>query len=163
MTPDTPAAFNVLFVCLGNICRSPAAEIVFRKMVRDRDASLIQCDSAATSHYHQGASPDHRMSEVLRTRGYTISGKSRPLETVDFIKFDLILTMDDRVHRDTLRATPTGYEHKVQKYVDYCLDGEVPEIPDPYYGGDNGFETVTNLIERGNKVLLERVLALARS
>ncbi len=141
---------------MGNICRSPAAEIVFRKLVEDEGLEgSFEIDSAGTIGYHEGNPPDHRMSAHLEKRGYRVEGKSRPLRKADLVDFDLLLTMDEENFADTLGLDPEGKFHgKVKAFVDYLRENEAPRIPDPYYGGDQGFAHVIDLLEDGCAVLL---------
>ncbi len=150
---------RVLFICMGNICRSPGAEIVFRKMVEDAGlGDSFEIDSAGTIGYHEGNPPDARMSEHLVRRGYRVEGKSRPLRKADLAEFDLLLTMDEENLADTLRLDPDGVFHaKVKPFVGFLRNGEAASIPDPYYGGDSGFAQVIDLLEDGCGVLLERI------
>jgi len=144
---------------MGNICRSPAAEIVFRKMVVEAGlAEDFQIDSAGTIGFHEGNPPDRRMSVHLLNRGYVVEGKSRPLRKADLEDFDLLLTMDEENFTDTLRLDPEGKFHgKVKPFVGYLRENEAPGIPDPYYGGDQGFAHVIDLLEDGCTVLLEEL------
>ncbi len=148
---------RVLFICMGNICRSPAAEIVFRKMVDDAGLSTeFAIDSAGTVGYHEGNPPDPRMAAHLEKRGYRVEGLSRPLRKADLKDFDLLLTMDDENFSDTLRQCgETISRGKVKPFVDFLRENEASEIPDPYYGGDSGFAHVIDLLEDGCAALLE--------
>jgi protein-tyrosine phosphatase len=147
---------RILFVCMGNICRSPAAEIVFRKMVGDvgRDDEF-EIDSAGTIGFHKGKPPDARMAAHLARNGYTVEGRSRQLTAVDLGEFDLILTMDEENLADALALDPTGgLHHKVQPFVGFLTEHDEQRIPDPYYGGDEGFAHVIELLEDGCAALL---------
>lgn len=150
---------KILFVCLGNICRSPAAENVFRNLVeREGLSTHFPCDSAGTIDYHHGKAPDARMSATLVERGYQIQGKARPFRTSDFQDFDLILTMDRENFEDVCQIAPPGADlGKVQPFTDYCTQHEHPEVPDPYYGGSAGFELVADLMEDGCRNLLDHL------
>ena len=140
---------KMLFVCLGNICRSPAAEnIMNHKIELAGVGSTLQCDSAGTSSYHVGSAPDRRMSDCLRKRGYPIHGRSRQFSMNDLDEFDLILAMDRENYRDILRLDPKGkYYDKVKMMCDYATLFSDKDVPDPYYGGQSGFEHVANLLE----------------
>lgn len=141
--------FRVLFVCMGNICRSPAAEIVFRKRVDDAgltDSILI--DSAGTIGFHRGKGPDPRMSATLANRGYTIAGRSRQIQEEDLDDFDLVLVMDQDNLANVRSLDPTGTRReKVKLFADYSVRHPGAEVPDPYYGGQAGFERVADLVE----------------
>ena len=150
---------RILFVCMGNICRSPAAEIVFRKMVGDagREADF-EIDSAGTIGFHKGKPPDARMAAHLAKNGYKIEGRSRQLTARDLRDFDLILTMDEENFADALALDPTGgFRDKVKPFVDLLTEHVEPRIPDPYYGGDAGFAHVIELLEDGCEELLDRL------
>lgn len=144
-------AHRVIFVCLGNICRSPAAEIILRKLVVDagRDQEF-EIDSAGTISHHEGAPPDSRMSESLTRQGYTITGTARQLRPEDLEQFDLVVTMDESNLRDVLDLDETGKSHsKVRPFVSFCREHDDPRVPDPYYGGQRGFDHVIRLLEDG--------------
>ena len=138
---------SVLFVCMGNICRSPAAEGVFRKLVTDagRDDEFY-IDSAGTIGYHAGGSADSRMSAAARNRGYSLDSIARRIEPEDFEIFDLIVTMDEDNYRDVSSIDP-GNGAGVVRMCDYCQLHDESEVPDPYYGGPAGFEKVLDLLE----------------
>ena len=145
------APYRVLFVCLGNICRSPAAEIIFRKQAEDAGrAGDFEIDSAGTIGHHQGSPPDPRMSEALEQRGFTISGKARRIEADDLQTFDLIVTMDETNLSDVQRLDPSGKLHsKIRPFMSFCRHHDDPRVPDPYYGGKRGFDHVIALLEDG--------------
>lgn len=145
---------------MGNICRSPAGENIFRHLVKEADlSSKITCDSAGTIGFHRGKSPDARMSKTIRRRGYEVTGHSRQFSLRDFEIFDLILTMDDENYANILKLAKTDEERvKVLKFTDFCTNHDHSEVPDPYYGGDAGFELVADLIEDGSTGLLAHVL-----
>ncbi len=151
--------FRVLFICMGNICRSPAAEIVFRKLVADAGlADAIEIDSAGTIGYHAGKGPDPRMADTLRGRGYPISGRSRQVAAADLRDFDLILAADRENLADLQRLDPAGRQRdKIRLLVDYCVDQEADHVPDPYYGGQRGFEEVADLVEDACAGLLDHL------
>jgi protein-tyrosine phosphatase len=146
----------VLFVCLGNICRSPAAEIIFRKQVTaaGRDGE-IEIDSAGTIGHHQGAPPDPRMAESLRQKGFTVEGRARQIQTADLENFDLIVTMDESNLTDVRQLDPSGGLHaKIQPFVSFCRHHDDQRVPDPYYGGQRGFDHVIRLLEDGCEGIL---------
>lgn len=151
---------RVLFVCMGNICRSPAAEIIFRKLIQDHHLDgQFEIDSAGTTGYHAGAAPDARMSETLRRRGYEISGKSRKIKVSDLTAFDHILVMDETNLSDVRGLDPRGFHHpKIKPMKEFARSHDVPRIPDPYYGGIDGFEHVADLLEDACAGLLERLM-----
>lgn len=140
---------KVLFVCLGNICRSPAAEGIFRSKIKQaRLDHLISCESAGTSAYHEGEPADGRMRESAKERGYNLTSRARHLTPEDLVHFDLILTMDDSNYHNTLQLDPDGtYHQKVKQIVSYCKVHDVSEVPDPYYGGGDGFSLVMDILE----------------
>ena len=144
---------------MGNICRSPAGENIFRHFVKDADLSdQINCDSAGTIGFHTGKAPDTRMSKTIRKRGYNVTGTSRQFSLRDFQAFDLILTMDDENYANIIKLAKTDEERaKVRKFTDFCTKHDHDEVPDPYYGGDAGFELVADLIEDGSTGLLNHV------
>lgn len=140
---------SVLFICTGNICRSPTAEGVFRKMVADAGlARAIRVDSAGTHAYHVGEPPDTRSQAIARSRGYELSGiRARRIEAGDFAAFDLILAMDRDHHAILGRLTPPAARAKVGLMLTYARRAQTLDVPDPYYGGPEGFELVLDLIE----------------
>ena len=147
---------RVLFVCLGNICRSPAAENIFRQIVKEEGLSRqIIIDSAGTLGLHTGKKPDLRTSHTLTERGYLVTGAARGFSPKDFSEFDLILTMDRENRRDVLTlASSPEEEAKVRNFTDFCQNHTENEVPDPYYGGQDGFDLVADLIEDGSQGLL---------
>ena len=144
---------------MGNICRSPAGDNIFRHVVKEAGLSdRIQCDSAGTIGFHTGKKPDSRMSETLRRRGYKVTGYARQFGFHDFEAFDLILTMDDENHHNVLKLAKTDVDRaRVRKFTDFCRNHEHTEDPDPYYGGEAGFQLVADLIEDGAVGLLDYV------
>lgn len=138
---------SILFVCLGNICRSPTAEAVFRKLVSDagRDAEF-EIDSAGTGGYHEGQMADSRMRSVARQRGYRLESIARRIVSADFDRFDLIVTMDNENFRIVSAVNP-GSEVELVRMCDYCSEHDVTEVPDPYYGGEAGFNRVIDILE----------------
>lgn len=151
--------FRVLFVCMGNICRSPAGEIIFRKLVADAGRSAdFEIDSAGTLGYHEGNPPDARMAATLRDRGYTVAGRARQIRTADLANFDLIVTMDED-NLTAVRALDADrrFHAKIRPAVDFCRVHQSPRVPDPYYGGQQGFERVIELLEDGCAGILEEI------
>jgi len=151
---------KVLFVCTGNICRSPTAEGVFRHMVREAGLQdRIGTDSAGTHGYHIGEPPDDRSCAAARGRGYPIDDlRARQVSARDFDRFDLVLAMD-RGHLSLLsRIVPPGQGGRLKLFLDYAPETRTHDVPDPYYGGADGFSRVLDLIEAGSRGLLEAIL-----
>ena len=149
----------VLLVCTGNICRSPTAEGVFRKLLCESALDeLVQVESAGTHGYHVGEAPDARAQEHARRRGYDLSGlRARQIEQGDFERFDLILAMD-RGHLGILqRLAPPQYRHKLRLFMEFAEGWNLAEVPDPYYGGADGFERVLDMVEDAAQGLLEEI------
>jgi protein-tyrosine phosphatase len=151
---------KLLFVCLGNICRSPSAENIMNHLVaRSGLSDRITCDSAGTAGYHVGASPDRRMQAAALKRGIKMTGSARQFVREDFENFDLILAMDRDNYRDILSLDREGiYRDKVQLMCGYCSRFDDREVPDPYYGGDDGFDYVIDLLFDGCEGLLDSVV-----
>jgi protein-tyrosine phosphatase len=149
---------SVLFICLGNICRSPSAHGVFRHMIKSERLD-IKVDSAGTAAYHKGVGPDPRSQKAANKRGYEFSDlKSRKVQVHDFHDFDLILAMDESNLRDLQETCPEQHKHKLQLMMDFALEhSDQKEVPDPYYGGAAGFEYVLDLIEDASKGLLKKI------
>lgn len=152
---------KVLFVCLGNICRSPTAEGVFKAFVDNEGlGEFIQSDSAGTSAYHEGSLADGRSRNHASLRGYNLTSISRQLRESDFSDFDLILTMDDSNFAKVVAFGQTleGADlSKVKKFTSYCEIHNIDEVPDPYHRGHDGFEHVLDIIEDGCAVLLKQL------
>jgi len=148
---------KILFVCLGNICRSPMAEGVMRRLVEEKGLEKdFEIDSAGTSGYHQGDLPDSRMRAHASKRGYNLTHRSRRVRTEDFYDFDLIIGMDDNNIADLQdRAPSTEASKKIRRMTDYNSRIAADHVPDPYYGGDAGFEHVIDLLEDACSGLLE--------
>lgn len=140
---------TILFVCLGNICRSPAAESVMKTLLKKNGMDHIFVDSAGTSAYHEGDMADVRMQDHARQRGYELTSLARRFDpSTDFKKFDLILTMDNSNYNNVLRLAPNKEaEKKVVPFVKWCKVHEISEVPDPYTKGAEGFELVMDIIE----------------
>ncbi|KAK7341960.1 hypothetical protein VNO80_24901 [Phaseolus coccineus] len=169
VTDNQTKPFSVLFVCLGNICRSPAAEGVFTDLVNKKSLnSMFRIDSAGTINYHEGNEADSRMRAASKRRGIQITSISRPIKPSDFTDFDLILAMDKQNREDILEAfnkwkgkhsLPDDAHKKVKLMCSYCKKHDESEVPDPYYGGPQGFEKVLDLLEDACGSLLETILA----
>ncbi|MEN9228185.1 MAG: low molecular weight protein-tyrosine-phosphatase [Gloeomargarita sp. GMQP_bins_69] len=144
----TTTPTKLLFVCMGNICRSPAAEGVMNHLLRQRGLQdRYVCDSAGTIGYHAGSPPDERMQAAARKRGIVLTGRARQFEPADFERFDLILTMDRENYWDVLALDPQRrYRDKVRMMCEFCRVYQAREVPDPYYGGPEGFERVLDLL-----------------
>lgn len=141
-------SYKLLFVCLGNICRSPAAENIMNHLIDDAGLTgQIICDSAGTSGYHMGAPPDRRMSAAATQRGIVMQGAARQFTAADFGDYDLILAMDRDNFEDICALDRDGvYQQKVRLMCDFCTRHTVNEVPDPYYGGTDGFNFVIDLL-----------------
>lgn len=140
---------KLLFVCLGNICRSPTAENIMNHLIEQAAlADSISCDSAGTASYHVGNPPDRRMSAAARSKlGMELVGAARHFQPSDLMDFDLILAMDKANYQDILALDPTGkYRDKVRLMCEYCSKYATEEVPDPYYGGTEGFNYVIDLL-----------------
>ena len=149
---------SVLFVCLGNICRSPTAEGVFAQKALAQGLDLY-IDSAGTSGYKDGAAPDKRSQEIAKERGYDLSKlKCRKVNESDYEKFDYILAMDNENVHNLKRKCPDEFQHKIKLFLNYGK-GEFDEVPDPYYGGKRAFELVLDLIEEASDGLVSAIKA----
>ncbi len=140
---------KILFVCLGNICRSPTAEGVFRAVAaRELPQRVLTIDSAGTAGYHVGEPPDRRTCEAAARRGYDLSDlRARVVEPSDFDTFDLILAMDRQNLLALERRAPRHARGRLRLFLEFAPDRGTLEVPDPYYGGANGFEHVLDLVE----------------
>lgn len=150
---------KVLFVCLGNICRSSTAQTIMQQLLDKHDLHPhIQVDSAGILNYHQGEAADPRMRAHAARRGYDITHLSRPVTARDFYDFDLILGMDEGNIDDLHDRCPSpALEHKIGRMTDYCRQNLADHVPDPYYGGAQGFEHVLDLLEDACEGLLEKL------
>ncbi len=148
---------SVLFVCMGNICRSPTAEAVFRHKAQKQGLSL-KIDSAGTVGAHAREKPDHRAQKVGSERDYSFDGiKARKVTVQDFDDFDLILAMDNANLDDLQKIAPEHLQHKAKLFLDFAMNHEETEVPDPYYGGANGFRFVLDLVEDASDGLLAQL------
>ncbi|MEO1179604.1 MAG: low molecular weight protein-tyrosine-phosphatase [Cyanobacteria bacterium J06636_28] len=152
---------RLLFVCLGNICRSPSAENIMNHLLAQRGLQTqVSCDSAGTSSYHIGSPPDSRMTAAAKKRGISLVGRARQFTVEDFEQFDLILAMDDSNYRNILALDSSGqYATKVKRMCDFCHDYPDREVPDPYYGGTDGFDYVIGLLMDACDGLLQEIEA----
>ncbi len=151
---------KVLFVCMGNICRSPTAEGVFRyKVAQANLQDHISIDSAGTHAYHVGNPPDARAQDAALKRNIDLSSqRARRVNADDFSSFDYVIAMDDSNKRDLLTICPAGFEDRIHLFLDFA-EGNETEVPDPYYGQGRGFEIVLNLVEDAADGLLARIHA----
>ena len=150
---------RVLFVCLGNICRSPTAHGVFEALVQAEGLShRIEVDSAATSDWHIGNPPDPRSIAMARERGVDLSTqRARQVSAEDFHRFDYILAMDGQNLRDLQSLQPAGSRARVTLFLEFDPQSPEQEVPDPYYGGKEGFAKVVELVERASRALLDHI------
>lgn len=150
---------NILFVCLGNICRSPSAEAVFNGLIkRNGYTQKFKVDSAGTAAYHAGENADARMQTHAIKRGYRLTSISRKIVDNDFREFDLIVAMDDSNYFNLTQMAPDeAAKKKIVKMTDFSLNYDHTEIPDPYYGGSAGFELVLDLLEDACTGLLKNI------
>lgn len=152
---------KLLFVCMGNICRSPSGENVMRHLLKEDGAlSEIELDSAGTIGMHTGNPPDSRMTKAATARGIEMLGQARQVQAKDLEEFDLILAMD-RDNFVDLQSLATKPEHskKIRLFCEFCTEHTQEEVPDPYYGGEAGFELVLDLLEDGCAEILRQYRA----
>ena len=151
---------RILFVCMGNICRSPTAEGVFRKVLRQRAPDLaIRVDSAGTHAYHVGEPPDHRARRAAARRGIDLSGqRARKVTLADFSMFDLVLAMDEGNFQVLSAMSPPEYQSRIRLFLDFAPGIGRRNVPDPYYGGSTGFEHVLDLVEEASRGLVAHLL-----
>ena len=154
------APTRVLFVCTGNICRSPTAEGIFLKLVRDAGLhDAIVADSAGTHGYHVGEPPDERTCQAATRRGYDLTHlRARKFERDDFHRFDLVLAMDRENHTHLARLVQPSEGHKLKMMMQYARRFRELEVPDPYYGGSRGFEVVLDMLEDASRGLLQAIV-----
>ena len=149
---------SILFVCLGNICRSPAAEAVFADLVREAGLSEeFALDSAGTGAWHIGQRADRRMRDAASRRQIDITSIARQVSRNDFETFDHIFAMDADNLSALLRLAPDAHRHKVRLFRDYDPDAPGEDVPDPYYGGDHGFDEVLDIVTRTGRALLDEL------
>ena len=156
---------KILFVCLGNICRSPTAEVVLRTIAAREAPELdLEVDSAGTAAYHVGEPPDPRAREAGARRGYDLAApRARIVEPADFERFDLILAMDREIHRVLHRRAPRAAHPRLRLFMEFAAEAGLEDVPDPYYGGPNGFEEVLDLVEAATRGLLEHLRERCRA
>ncbi len=152
--------YRILFVCMGNICRSPTAEAIFYRKLADRELlQKVKIESAGTHNFHPGAPPDERSQMHALKRGYDMSHlRARQIVDSDFEEFDLLLTMDWDNRALLEERCPPQHLHKVRGLAEFLQTSQASVIPDPYYGGDQGFEQVLDLIEEASEGLMKFTL-----
>ena len=153
---DSNAVARVLFVCMGNICRSPTAEGVFRDTLRTHAPELaVDVDSAGTHAYHVGEPPDRRACRAAARRGIDLSSqRARRVASDDFARFDLVLAMDEDNYRMLSDISPPRYRSRIRLFMEFAPEAGRRSVPDPYYGGSTGFEHVLDLVEEASLGLL---------
>ena len=160
--PSEPgmAKHRILFVCLGNICRSPMAEGVFRRVIEDAGvAHLFEVDSAGLGDWHAGQAPDRRAQGAARRRGMDISGqRARQVTLADYDRFDLLLAMDSSNFDELIQMSPPYMPEKIRRFLDYAPDAGTQDVPDPFFGGSEGFDHALDLIEAAARGLLADLL-----
>jgi protein-tyrosine phosphatase len=151
---------RILFVCMGNICRSPTAEGVMRRLVEQAGLEdRIEIESAGTGGWHVGEPPDERATQAARRRGVVLSGAAQQVTREDFRRFDLLIALDRSNLRELLALAPdedAAEKARLLREFDPAAAGDL-DVPDPYYGGDRGFETVLDMVERACRGLLDEV------
>jgi protein-tyrosine phosphatase len=152
---------RVLFVCMGNICRSPTALGVMRHLLAEKGlADVVEVDSAGTGGWHVGEPPDPRATAAARARGITLDGAARQIDPTDFDEFDLILAADRANLADLRAIAPPGTEHKVRLLREFdpaSVGAPDLDVPDPYYGGHHGFDEVLDLVDAACRGLLAEI------
>ena len=150
---------KVLFVCLGNICRSPTAEGVFTALVdREGLTDLVSVDSAGTGDWHVGDQPDRRAQAAAKARGYDLSmQRARQIKEMDFWDFDYVIAMDSQNHSDLSMMAPTNAQDRIRMFLSFAPKEGITDVPDPYYGGSNGFDHVLDLVEAASLGLLQEI------
>ncbi|MCB9554539.1 MAG: low molecular weight phosphotyrosine protein phosphatase [Deltaproteobacteria bacterium] len=151
---------RILFVCMGNICRSPAGEGVAESYIRQRGlAAQITVDSAGTIDHHSGEPADRRMRLAAERRGYQLNSRARQVESADFERFDLIVAMDRANRDDLLQQAANDAQRKKVRLLGSFIDAAERDVPDPYYGGSDGFERVLDMIESAMPNIIATVRA----
>ena len=150
---------KVLFVCLGNICRSPAAHGIFEHIVKENGMhDMIEVDSAGTYGGHRGELPDKRMRTAALYRGYALTHKSRPVSSLDLLDFDMVVAMDDQNYEDLMHIAPSvEASRKIRRMAEFLTTHKISYVPDPYYMGTEGFTLVLDLLEEGCQNLFNEI------
>lgn len=150
---------RVLFVCMGNICRSPTAEGVFRRVAADLAPELkVEIDSAGTHAYHLGQPPDPRARRAAERRGFDLSGqRARQVKVEDFTYYELVLAMDRQNHEALRELAPPEWHERIRLFLEFAPELGRADVPDPYYGGVTGFEQVLDLVEHASRGLVEHL------
>ncbi len=151
---------KILFVCLGNICRSPMAEGTFRHLVEEQGLDhLVEIDSAGTGAWHVGNPPDHRATATALPRGIDLSTqRARKVCHEDFEHYDHILAMDHENHANLMHMSPAEHRHKIRLFLSLASEEHEREVPDPYYGGEQGFEHALDLVQTASRGLLREIM-----
>lgn len=157
---EVNSKYKVLFVCLGNICRSPAAQGIFEHIIRENGMTdKMAADSAGTYSGHRGEQPDRRMRNAALYRGFALTHLARPVSSLDFLEFDLIIAMDDQNYEDLMHMAPSvEATHKIRRMAEFLTTHRISYIPDPYYMGVEGFGHVLDLLEEGCQNLFECIV-----
>ena len=155
----TEQKHRILFVCMGNICRSPTAEgLLISKVSAENVSHKFEIDSCGTHDYHLGHSPDSRTQEAAALRGINLSDlRSRKIKLSDFEYYDLILVMDKLNENFLMNLCPKEYQYKIKLMLSYLPDYPIDEVPDPYYGGEDGFDQVLDILEEAIEALYEDI------
>ena len=155
------ARYRILFICLGNICRSPMAEGVFRRAVEARGLNdHVEIDSAGLGNWHEGQAPDTRAQLAARQRGIDISMQSaRQIRREDFVHFDLLVAMDGSNHAELELLAPPDARAKLRYLLDFASHTGMRDVPDPFFGGQEGFDRALDLIEAASEGLLDTLIA----
>lgn len=155
-----PNKINVLFVCMGNICRSPTAEAVFSNLLKEEGYSqYVHVDSAGTHAYHIGEQPDDRSQSTALKKGIDMSNqRSRVVTSSDFEYFDYILAMDRDNYSNLQKIAANNYLEKIHLFLNFSKEWAEKDVPDPYYGGTHGFDRVFDMVESASRGLLEHLL-----
>ena len=151
---------RLLFVCLGNICRSPMAEGAFRHVAAEQGVlDRFEIDSAGLGSWHVGQAPDHRAQKAADQRGIDISGQSaRQIRSSDFTSFDLLLAMDGSNYGELVQLAPKGERHKIRRFLDFAPHAGTKDVPDPFFGEAEGFDRALDLIDEAARGLLAELL-----